>query len=242
MSRLTISILLPLLFCVGCNDTPTNPFQLIDEPLPDPIGIAENTVYVGAEDGSADVYVYNNTSDTLDWDIRFSAESSADWIDLLPTGESILPYDSTLLSIWVEREDIEPGIVNGEVQLSYDGEAVQTIVVVVQVGTPKWKPIGVANNFIRVPANQTDADIDLFNNSQVSWATPASWQGRIEITVPWIPTFGVSQYEVEPGWPASFVALIDREGLTHGTYIGQLLLYWEEELVQTIHIEMVVGE
>ncbi|MCB2213092.1 hypothetical protein KQI52_13340 [bacterium] len=139
MTRFIFPALLLLVFAfAGCNDSPTNP----DDKLPDttPIGVSSNTAYVPADAGAVELMVYNQTDEVFNWGSVVEASSSVNWINLVVTNEDVQPGDSTTLGIRVDRSGIGAGISDGEVELRYNDEVVQTIAVTMQTGTPDAVP------------------------------------------------------------------------------------------------------
>ncbi len=247
MKPLTLLFILILLFMfAGCNDTPFVPDDYGTPPPENlegnPVTIDDEMVFVSAYEGSIDVTVQSHTRDAFFWGANLTATSPVDWIVFSGPAEEVEPYGSTAFNLKVYREGLVPGSYGEYCTLWYNDRFMQYVNVIVQVGTPDAVPIGVANNYIRIPAETEVASVGLYNNSDETWYYPISHPGRFEISEHWLKSTSHIFFEVPPGETSAINLEVDRDGLQPGFYDCQIELFWHSDLVQTVYVEMEVGE
>jgi hypothetical protein len=240
----TAFFMLLLLFCTGCNDTPFTP-DGYGTPPPEnldgnPVTIDDEMVYVSAHDGSVDVTVQSHTRDAFVWSENLTVTSSVDWIEISGPTDEVEPYGSTTFNIKVYREGLEPGSYGEYLTLWYNDRFMQYVNVVVQVGTPDAAPIGVANNYIRIPADDYQYPIGIFYNSD-DVEDHEYWRDhlRFESSEHWM-VVGAVNFPIIPPIPPAYFIDIQRDGLQPGLYFGHLDIYWDGDLAQIIYVEMEV--
>ncbi len=240
-SRIAVLVtVFALLMLAGCNDSPTNPND--ESPDNPAVSVSSNTAYVPADAGAVELMVYNESDDVLIWGELLDVSSTVNWIDLVVTNEDFQPGDSTTLGIRVDRSGIGPGISDGEVELRYNDEVVQTIAVTMQTGTPDAVPIGVYTNFLRIPADVDMVDIGLINNSGESWGSPTLWPAWVTLPDFLTQSPYAQQVILEPGGSGNLELIVDRDFMSPGIYGAVIVLSWYGSPVQSVNIELEVGE
>jgi hypothetical protein len=254
MKRILMPFLLVLLLTIlGCDDSSTNPNNNptppIDEVIPRselpgtfPIGIDSTTLFIPADGGGRNITIYNNTDHSFSWGSRLNPSSATNWIYFYVTHEVIEPGRNSATGVMINRDDLSQGTYHSEVMINFDGEEIHTIDVTVEVGPVDAVPIGVNTNTERIAAHLDHALIIGYNNlyediavddQRFSWSSPTTWID--DVVFPVLLT-------LRAGDSGACSVYVDRTGLTPGTHTGQLHLFWQYQLAQTITLEMEVEE
>jgi hypothetical protein len=176
------------------------------------------------------------------WGENLTVTSSVDWIEISGLADEVEPYGNTTFNIKVYREGLEPGSYGEYLTLWYNNRFMQYVNVEVEVGSLDAVPVGVEHNFVRIPADESHLGVNLLNNSDTTWWDSAGYPLSILCSEDWVGAPIVSYTTIPPGDPGWFTVELDRNGLSPGIHKVIILLFFYDSLVQTIMLEMEVGE
>lgn len=241
----TAVVLLAMIVLAGCNDTPFVPEDFGSLPAEkldgNPVVIPLDTVFVSAYDGGAEVTVLSYTRNAFTWGENLTVTSTADWITIDGPSEEVEPYGTFALTLKTYRRWLEPGIYHEYLTLWYNERFMEYIPVTVQVGMPDAIPVGTYNNYIRIPEDETQVLLPFtYNSDDIPEGRSGGEFIDIEASESWMDVGAWVGQSIPPVY--IFFVEVDRWGLESGLYHGHLDIFWKDNFVQIINVEMEVEE